>query len=50
MTGRRIPALDATLLALGALLLFIEAGLASDGNWPKMLRVGVAPLALAAAA
>jgi hypothetical protein len=42
MTGRRLPALDATLLALGGLLLFIEIGLATDGNWPKMLRVGVA--------
>ncbi|HEX2717410.1 MAG TPA: hypothetical protein VHM67_06990 [Gemmatimonadaceae bacterium] len=31
-----------TLLALGALLVFIEVGLATDGNWPKMPRVAVA--------
>ena len=42
MIGRRLTPLDTTLLALGALLVFIEVGLATDGNWPKMLRVGVA--------
>ena len=41
---RGAGALAATLLASGALLLFIEIGLATDRNWPKMIRVGAAAL------
>ena len=41
---RGTGALAATLIALGALLLFVEIGLATDRNWPKMIRVGAAAL------
>ena len=39
---RRLDPLGVSLLALGAMLLFIEIGLATEPNWPKMLRVGAA--------
>ena len=48
MIGRRMTPFDATLVTLGALLVFIEVGLATDGNWPKMLHLAIAQAVLAA--